>query len=117
MLVSEPMQTARLGYRKMDDAEKADILRWVHEHQRKGWPLERIVKWIGVNTGRHTTSIYRFLKSVRSTTRLAEAKLLAGAARMVDRIADDGQPKELIDVLSRPNIGVLSPIGNKTKSR
>lgn len=44
------------------------------------------------------------------TVDLAKMRLRAGASRMARRIINRGSTSELIDVLSRPNIGVLDPI-------
>lgn len=49
------------------------------------------------------------VKALRSTVRLAKMRILAKSSAMVNKIIDKAPTGELIDILSRPNVGVLEP--------
>ncbi len=59
--------------------------------------------------GIDASSVRYHVKALKSTVALAKRKLLAKASVMVDRIVEKAPTSELIDILSRPNIGVLDP--------
>lgn len=58
----------------------------------------------------HINSIASVVQRYQPTTNIAEVILKKGAARMAARIVRRANVTEAIDVLSRPNIGVLDPI-------
>lgn len=58
----------------------------------------------------HVASIGQAIQRFMPTTDLAEALLQKKAFRLASRIARKANVTEAIDVLSRPNIGVLAPI-------
>lgn len=53
--------------------------------------------------------VQQHVKALRSTVRLAKMKILAKSSAMVDKIVEKAPTNELIDILSRPNVGVLEP--------
>lgn len=62
-------------------------------------------KEVGVDA----SSVRYHVKQLKSTVALAKLKIKAKASAMVDRIIEKAPTSELIDILSRPNIGVLEP--------
>lgn len=58
----------------------------------------------------HVNSIASVIQRYQPTTNIAEVILKKGAARLAVRIVRRANVTEAIDVLSRPNIGVLDPI-------
>lgn len=59
--------------------------------------------------GVSTAEVKQHVVALRSTVRLAKMRLLAKSSAMVDKIIDKAPTGELIDILSRPNVGVLEP--------
>lgn len=66
--------------------------------------------------GIDAASVRHHVKALRSTVQLAKRKLLSKASAMVDRIVEKAPTSELIDILSRPNIGVLEPAQKNNNS-
>lgn len=92
----------------MTDGEKNDILVFVKRHPRM------TLMDIAREFGRDVTTITRLLRSLKPTTELARATLLSRASELVDRVTEKADIDQVIDILSRPNIGVLDPIVGKS---
>lgn len=58
---------------------------------------------------RHWKVIWQTIQRYRPTGRMARIYFQSRALKMARRVVEKGTTAELIDVLSRPNIGVLSP--------
>lgn len=91
----------------MDDGEKNDILTYVKKYPQK------TIREVAREFGRDESTISRLLKQFRPTTELARATILARASQLVERVADKADVDQLIDILSRPNVGVLEPVAGK----
>jgi transposase-like protein len=90
---------------KVSRGEQNDILEALQE---KGATVASVAK----SFGRNETTILLIQRKFRPTTTLAKAIIRSKAAEMVERVLDKGEVDHLIDVLSRPNIGVLdAPAG------
>lgn len=85
----------------MSDGEKEDILKFLH--------LGKSIKEAAYHFGRHESSIRKFLVTLRPTTLLAKATLLARASELTEKVIEKADVDQLIDILSRPNIGVFDP--------
>lgn len=93
----------------LDDDELNDILSIFEESLRKGFQPASCYKYVAMRLGRSPGVIKNALGRIRSTTKLAEAKLRAGSSQMVDRLMAEADASQLMNILSRPNIGVLEP--------
>lgn len=91
----------------MSDGEINDILVYVKRNPH------RTLAEVSAEFGRDIHTISKLLKRLRPTTELARATLLSRANELVTRVADKADIDQLIDVLSRPNVGVLDPVANK----
>lgn len=101
--------TPRKVYEPIEEEEQLDILSLMEESLAKGFTIEATYKYIAKVQGRSPEAIKYFLKKLRSTKTLAKMKLEAGLSKMVDRVIEKAPTTELIDILSRPNIGILEP--------
>ena len=88
----------------MSEGEKNDILAYV-----KRYPKRTLVE-VAEEFGRTAETIAGLLKSLRPTTELARATLLSRANELVTKVVDKADVDQIIDVLSRTNVGVLDPI-------
>lgn len=88
----------------MSPGEKSDIL----EYLEKG----KSIKEAAIEFGRDPSSISELVRAMRPTTALARATLKAKASELVDRVLEKADVDQLLDVLSRPNLGVLESIPN-----
>lgn len=79
-------------------------------HVKEGMALTETYKTIGEAVGRDFKTVCDVIKRYLPTTDLGTAILRANAADMALKIVKKGTVAELIDVLERPNIGVLDPI-------
>lgn len=98
-----------LGDRYTDD-ECAFILGAVQQSDKMGRARTLIYKELGEKFGRDWRSIGSVVQRLAPTVNLAQARIRAAAARMVRHVINKGSVAEHIDILSRPNIGVLEPI-------
>lgn len=85
----------------MNDGEKSDALRLFN----KGWTAAEI----GEELGRDESTIYRLINETKPTTEYAGALLKARASELVGKLLEKAEASHILDILSRPNIGVLEP--------
>lgn len=69
----------------------------------------RTVKQIAYELGRQEPAIRRISRKYHPTTALAERLIRASALTLAEKVVKHSTVEEAIDVLSRPNIGVLKP--------
>ena len=79
-------------------------------HRIDGTPLTETYKIIGEAVGRDHKTVCDAIHRYLPTTDLGTAILRAHSADMAMKIVKKGTVSELIDVLERPNIGVLEPV-------
>src|SRR4051812_20256236 len=91
--------TKRIRTSKLSPGEKSDILDFIE----KG----KSVQEAAAEFGRDVSTIRQLLLELRPTTTLARATLRARSAEILDHVIDKGDVDQLIDLLSRPNVGVL----------
>lgn len=70
-------------------------------------------KTIAYELGRNRKTIDRFIHSMTDSTPLATAMIKASAHHLVKRVLDKADVNQALDILSRPNIGVLKPINRQ----
>lgn len=87
---------------KMDAAEQVAILKLLDE----GWNLSQVAS----KSGRSVAAISRLRAKYTPTTDLAARFIKASALSMVQRVVEKGTTDQFIDVLTRPNVGVLEPV-------
>lgn len=87
--------------KKVSDGEKEDILVFLKSGKS--------IKETAYHFGRSADTIRDLLKSLRPTTELARATLRARAMELTDRVIEKADTDQLIDILSRPNVGVFDP--------
>lgn len=93
----------RAGSRPMDFEEKEMVLRMYSD--------ERLtIAEIARRTGRKHGTISKFLHSMSPTAYLAQSFLKANAMTLAKRVVEKADVNQAIDILSRPNIGVLKPM-------
>lgn len=95
--------SGRIQASKVSRGEQNDI--WL-ALQEKGATIQSVA---GI-FGRHIDTVATIQRKFRSTTALASARIRAKALDLVDKVIEKGEVDQIIDVLSRPNIGVLDPV-------
>lgn len=68
------------------------------------------VDQIAFRLGRDRKTIGRFVSSMTDSTPLATAMIRAGAHKLAKKVLEKADVDQALDILSRPNIGVLRPI-------
>lgn len=86
----------------MDAAEQVAILKLLDE----GWNLSQVA----TKSGRSVAAISRLRAKYSPTTFLAERLIKAKALDLTQRVIDKADVDQSIEVLSRPNVGVLQPL-------
>lgn len=94
--------TKRVRVAKMSAGEKSDIIEFIESG--------KTIKEAAYEFGRDESTVRDLMLSLRPTTALARATLKARAAEITERILDKADVDQLIDVASRPNVGVLDVI-------
>jgi hypothetical protein len=79
-------------------------------HQKEGHPLTETYKIIGEAVDRDFKVVCDVVKRYLPTTDLATAIFRAKAADMAMKVVRKGSVAETINILERPNIGVLEPL-------
>lgn len=103
------MATRRFSSR-MDDEERGQILDRYDSLRRSGQEKGEAIKAICFDTGRDKVTIYRLIAAFADSSGLATRYVKSQAMTMIKKIVEKGDVDQLIDVVSRPNIGVLQPI-------
>lgn len=65
---------------------------------------------IGVAVGRKHHTILKFIRSMTDTTEIAQRMVRARSLELTQRVLDKADVSQAIDILSRPNVGVLKPL-------
>lgn len=91
----------------MSPGEKSDILAFIQKFPNKS------VKDVAKEFGRAETTIRELIRRYKPTTTLARATLLAKASELVDTVLEKADVDQMIDLLQRPNMGVLEPVAAK----
>jgi hypothetical protein len=107
--IDEADEPEKVGRVLLQEHEQLNILAMFEESMARGFSLEATYKGIAKTLGRHPQTIAKFVRRMRSTVSLAKLTLAANANRMVKKVIEKAPTSELIDVLSRPNMGVLEP--------
>lgn len=97
------------GYR-IDDEEKEYMLGLYEQSIKSGHGLMATYGFIARATKHSEATVARVMRSLMPTTKLATAKLRAGSSKLVDRLLAKAEVPDILDILSRPNIGVLAPV-------
>lgn len=98
------------GAVRFTDDECAFILGAVQYSDKLQRPRKLMYEELGVKFDRPWQSIAKVVQRLSPTVNLAQARLRAAAAKMAKHVIQKGSVSEHIDVLSRPNMGVLEPI-------
>ncbi len=94
------------AYTQLDEFDKATILEMVDS----GSTIEAVA----TKLDKHPSSIYRFLRGLRDTTKLAERYIKAKALTLAEKIVAGADVDQAIEILSRPNLNVLhAPVNKK----
>lgn len=96
------------GYR-IDDEEKEYMLGLYEQSIKNGHGLMATYGFIARATKHSEKTVARVMRQLMPTTKLATAKLRAGSSKLVDRLLAKAEVPDILDILSRPNIGVLAP--------
>lgn len=91
----------------IDNEEKLAIL--------ECWDRKFTMTEIAASFGRSLSAVSRLIHRYHPTTNLATRHIRASALKLAERIVKKADVDQAIEILSRPNIGVLEPI-NKGES-
>jgi len=91
----------------MSNGEKSDILSYIQKFPDK--PLSEVAR----HFARSESAIRELIAKLKPTTALAHATLLARASELIDKVIDKADVDQIIDLLQRPNVGVLAPMAAK----
>lgn len=86
------------------------ISRRVKAEIRKGRGMMAAYAAVGAEVGMSAEQVGKLFRMLMPTANLATDLFRARAFRMASRVIKEARAPELIDILSRPNIGVLEPI-------
>lgn len=94
---------------RIDEEEQEYILGLYEQSIKNGHGLLATYGYIARATGHHERTIQGVMRKLLPTTKLATAKLRAASSKLVDRLIAKAEVPDILDILSRPNIGVLAP--------
>lgn len=77
------------------------------------WDQKKTVREIAYHLGRSEKAILNAVRKYNPSTRLAERYIRASALKLAEKVVKHASVEEAIDVLTRPNVGVLQPIVSK----
>lgn len=103
-----------LGAPNLRDVEIDAIIRGVKKRlsrvQSKDIGMMHLYELVAEETGFDAKTVYRVWRMMQPTTGLAVDFIRARAFKLARKIVQDASVSEAMDILSRPNIGVLEPI-------
>lgn len=95
---------------RLDDSDILGILEAVQASLDQGASLIYAYRYVARGWGVSPDTVGNYWREHRPTTKLATMKIQARASQIVEKIIEKAPTNELIDILSRPNIGVLEPM-------
>lgn len=93
----------------IQDTIIAEIVTEFEKAKKRGLTDQQAYSHAAEIVGVMPADVRHHVTALRSTVALARMKIRAKASVMVDRIVEKAPTSELIDILSRPNVGVLEP--------
>lgn len=93
----------------IQDTIIAEIVTEFEKAKKRGLTDQQAYSEAAERVGVMPADVRHHVTALRSTVALARMKIRAKASVMVDRIVEKAPTSELIDILSRPNVGVLDP--------
>lgn len=94
---------------RIRERELAEIMARYKRLRRLGWQIMDACHHIGDKMGIPGDTVYRITRRLAPTTDLAADILKANAAKMAVKVVKKGNVDQMLDVLTRSNIGVLAP--------
>jgi hypothetical protein len=85
--------------------------------RRRGMSIMESYERVGLHVGRSAAVVGITINRLRPTTDMAKMYLRAKSLKLVKRLVKKASPAEIIDVLSRPSIGVLDPAKKEEAGR
>lgn len=92
----------RRSVRPMDMEEKAEVLRLYFKERKT-------ITDIAKELGRKHETISKFIRTMTDSTQVAQQFLKAKAFELTKRVVEKANVDQAIEILSRPNVGVLEP--------
>lgn len=90
--------------------EVQEMVARFNQYKKQGKPTMEACKLIGEHLDREPSTVWAVIRRLTPTTGIAVDYLKAQAYRLAHRVVSHGSVEQALDVLSRPNIGVLEPI-------
>lgn len=110
-MITEDAIEQRIEGRQPIDAEtRAEILARFKKYRAQGIAKTEAYRRLGEQFHRDWKVIGAVIQRLLPTTDLAVATIKARAFKMAKRLVREADPSQIMDILSRPNIGVLDPI-------
>lgn len=105
----EGLQRRKKYAERLQPEDLAEMWVVYKDLRAKGWAFLDIYEKLADQFGRPVATIRTHLRKLAPTTDIARVFLSASALKMAKRVVDEGRVPELIDVLSRPSLGVIAP--------
>lgn len=90
--------------------ELADILALYEEQKRAGKPLMECYAAVGEVVGRSPAVVRSIISRLRPTNALARVYIQSKSMKLAMKVVREANVAQAIDILTRPNIGVLDPL-------
>lgn len=90
--------------------ELADILSLFEEQKKTGKPLRACYEAIGELVGRSPDVVRMIIGRLKPTNGLARVYIQSKAMKLAMKVVREANTAQAIDILSRPNMGVLDPM-------
>lgn len=90
--------------------EVQEIMARFNQHRAQNKSIMESCELIGKHLQRDTTTIWAVIRRLRPTSGIAGDYIRANAFKLAHRVVEQASVEQALDILSRPNIGVLEPI-------
>lgn len=90
--------------------EVQEIMARFNQHRKAGKSIMESCDLIANHLQRDSTTIWAVVRRLRPTNGIAQDYIRANAFTLAHRVIQNASVEQSIDILSRPNIGVLEPI-------
>lgn len=94
---------------RIPDHTRQQILERFDHYRRQGLPLMQAYEAVGAEVGRDARVVGAFVNRMRPTVGAARVYLRSKALKLAKRLVEKANTTEILDILSRPSMGVIDP--------
>lgn len=97
---------------RLRETEIAELIERMKVYRKRGVPLMEATRRVSADMGIPQTAVYSWVRRLRPTTEVATEYIRSQSLKLAMRMVRKANVDQSMQILSRPNIGVLDPQGD-----